>query len=177
MGIVLGAHFIAIPEGKSEDDWLPELVDSSDRLHHAARLYKARKLERLLISVSSRTADSTFIEKHKSLTVSLLEEWGVPKTAIDFDVVSRNTHENTLEAVSYLSKYPLSESVILITSAYHMPRAAESFARQGVTIIPAPTDYQNKQSTKWMPTTRSLHLSQVAIHEFVGLWWYRLKYW
>lgn len=55
-----------------------------------------------------------------------------------------NTRE---EAASYYKRYGNSTPLILVTSAYHMPRAVVWFRAQGVSVIPAPANYSVNR--KW----------------------------
>jgi uncharacterized SAM-binding protein YcdF (DUF218 family) len=64
-----------------------------------------------------------------------------------------------------------------VTSAGHMRRAIGVFRKNGMNPIPAPTDYQlpgNARYASW--TTSPIHLaaSDLAVHEYIGLAWYRL---
>ena len=68
--------------------------------------------------------------------------------------------------------------VFLVTSAGHMRRAAWSFEQQGLLPVAAPTDHLMPRSVRqasW--TTSALHLqaSDLALHEYLGLAWYRLR--
>ncbi|WP_422139828.1 YdcF family protein [Endozoicomonas sp. ALC020] len=70
-------------------------------------------------------------------------------------------------------------TVVLITHAWHMPRAVLSFERAGFKVIPAPTAFNSKEITwqkgaNWIPRVRNLRLSELALNEYLGLIWYRL---
>jgi len=67
--------------------------------------------------------------------------------------------------------------VFLVTSAGHMRRAVGVFSKKGVVPIPAPTDYmlpRKARHASW--TTNAVHLqaSDIAVHEYLGIAWYRL---
>ncbi len=66
----------------------------------------------------------------------------------------------------------------LVTSAGHMPRSMAAFARAGMQPLPAPTDHQlpkNVAQAKWGLSVFHLECSDLAVHEHLGLWWYRLR--
>jgi uncharacterized SAM-binding protein YcdF (DUF218 family) len=66
----------------------------------------------------------------------------------------------------------------LVTSAGHMPRALLAFRALGLNPLPAPTDFRAQRdlafANPW-PNPHSLMLSDLAIHEYLGLLWYRLQ--
>lgn len=70
--------------------------------------------------------------------------------------------------------------VLLVTSAFHMPRAMLCAAAAGVDARPYPVDYQSgpalplTQSLRPAPLDRLL-ATDLALHEFVGIGWYRLS--
>jgi len=63
---------------------------------------------------------------------------GVPEDAVLIDDLSRTTYENALGVKRVLGE----GSVLLVTSASHMPRAAGLFRKQGFTVNPAPCTYR-----------------------------------
>jgi uncharacterized SAM-binding protein YcdF (DUF218 family) len=82
------------------------------------------------------------------------------------------------------------DRVLLVTSALHMPRSLAIFKKQGITAIPAATDFHIVEDTltlaqttwqgnllSWVPQTENLHYLTRALKEYVGLLVYRLKGW
>lgn len=70
------------------------------------------------------------------------------------------------------------EPFFLVTSAGHMARSMAAMKRVGLAPIPAPTDYQTPKDwrhAELRPSAQSLFASDLAIHEYIGLLWYRLK--
>jgi uncharacterized SAM-binding protein YcdF (DUF218 family) len=70
--------------------------------------------------------------------------------------------------------------VALVTSAWHMPRAAGLFRKAGVSAVPCPTDYRSRadDTESWAYLkcdVESLERSTFAIHEWMGLLWLRLR--
>jgi uncharacterized SAM-binding protein YcdF (DUF218 family) len=63
---------------------------------------------------------------------------------------------------------------ILVTSAYHMPRAMRLMQRAGANPIPAPTGQLagreiGYEVQGWIPRSSSLHKTERALHEYMGL--------
>ena len=71
------------------------------------------------------------------------------------------------------------DRLILVTSAGHMPRSMALFKQAGMSPIPAPTDYQtNPQGIKledFNPKPDALRKAGLAIHEYIGLAWAKLR--
>ncbi len=108
---------------------------------------------------------------------TIREEFGVEVLALEDQ--SRTTWENAQFTREVLDQADIGR-VLLITHAIHMPRALEVFQRAGVDAVPAPTAFINREGgeaklSDWLPSARSLYLSQMALHEYVGQIWYRLR--
>jgi uncharacterized SAM-binding protein YcdF (DUF218 family) len=111
----------------------------------------------------------------------LLREWGIPSTALLTEGESINTRENALASHALLTPRGI-RRILLVTSAVHMPRAAAAFRKAGFEVAPAPADFRTgwakpNQILRWAPTPQSLFNSSAALHEWVGLWVYRLRGW
>jgi uncharacterized SAM-binding protein YcdF (DUF218 family) len=70
--------------------------------------------------------------------------------------------------------------IVLVTSAWHMPRSVWCFESHGFEVIPAPVDYLTEQEAydlrSYLPRWTTLSDSGQALHEYLGLLWYRLRY-
>jgi uncharacterized SAM-binding protein YcdF (DUF218 family) len=106
----------------------------------------------------------------------LLERLGVPAGSIIEEPSSRDTWEN---ARLTLTLVPGGGTVALVTSAYHLPRAALAFEAAGIRFVPAPTDFRARRRPydliSFLPSFRCLEESFQAIREYAGLAWYRLR--
>jgi uncharacterized SAM-binding protein YcdF (DUF218 family) len=115
-------------------------------------------------------------EAEAALAARFLRRLGIESESILLESQSRNTWENASNVISEFAF----ESVVLVTSAYHMRRAADSFTRQGVDVVPVPADFRsnalpyNLQS--FLPNHHELYTSTKALREYVGLLYYRLRY-
>jgi uncharacterized SAM-binding protein YcdF (DUF218 family) len=102
-------------------------------------------------------------------------ELGVPESAIRLTDVAQNTAQEA-EATKRLLNVP-NPSVLLVTSAFHMPRAQRLFERQGMHVVPYPVDFKvmARQNTPmdFLPSAESLAASDLAIRELVGRLYYR----
>lgn len=72
------------------------------------------------------------------------------------------------------------QRIVLVTHAFHMPRARLLFERAGLEVIPAPTAFFSHPGFDWLlsdflPQAKSLHTSYYALHEWLGLAWIALN--
>lgn len=156
------------------------LIDPSDRLLVAYRLYRAGKAPLIVSSggtlpILGQTAERPEAE----VMCSLLEEWGVPASAVLPESGSANTRENATRSYDLLSPLGI-RRILLVTSALHMPRAAATFRRAGFEVTAAPADFRTGwrgNALDWLPNPKSLIDSESALHEWIGLWTYRLRGW
>jgi uncharacterized SAM-binding protein YcdF (DUF218 family) len=108
----------------------------------------------------------------------VLEE-GIPPSRVILEDRSRSTHENALYAKDLLRPGP-EETWVLVTSAYHMPRAVGSFEAAGWKVIPYPVDYKVDPIIGLRPDFSlldGLSASTLAGKEWAGLVGYRLMGW
>lgn len=102
-------------------------------------------------------------------------ELGVPKEKVRWLTASRNTWEDAALVAQTLG----SSSLILVTSALHMPRALQSFWAQGLLPIPAPCGHRalpTRSVQAFFPSSHALSTSALALREHLALLWYRLRY-
>jgi uncharacterized SAM-binding protein YcdF (DUF218 family) len=107
-----------------------------------------------------------------------LEE-GILPTRIILEERSRSTHENAVYAKEMIRPQP-GESWVLVTSAFHMPRAIASFSAVGWPVIPYPVDYKIDPQTGLrlnFSLVEGLSASTLAGKEWAGLFGYRLMGW
>lgn len=121
-----------------------EVNGAGDRVIYAAALYKQGSAPYILASGGNLDWSPAAASPAEEMA-ELLQMMGVPETAIWLEKESRNTAENALFSRRLLEQKGVSK-IILVTSAMHMPRAAAMFARQGLDVIPAPTDYSLTQA-------------------------------
>lgn len=92
---------------------------------------------------------------------------------------SADTADNATMSAEILLQQGISR-IVLVTHAFHMPRARRAFASAGLEVVPAPMGYKVKHSAlpesplDWLPQVKSLRLSHWALHEWIGLAWYKL---
>ena len=107
------------------------------------------------------------------LTSIFLQKVGVKKEDIIMQPKPKTTEEEAIEIKNHLREKPF----ILVTSAYHMPRAMKLFEKYGLHPIPAPTDFKIKGYDSPLSTPKGKKLLQTdqAWHEYIGMLWNSLR--
>ena len=106
----------------------------ADRVTQAANLYFAGKVEKLLMSGDNRFVDYNEPEAMRRLAISL----GVPNDAIVLDYAGRRTYDTCYRAKVIFKV----DQAILVTQAFHMPRAIYLCNRLGVDSLGVDSDLQ-----------------------------------
>jgi len=157
----------------------PDLHGASDRVWHAARLYRAGKAP--LVVASGGTLpwkDQRFREATDMMR--LLTGWGVPPDSILLESSSASTYDNARFTAELALKRNI-ERVLLVTSAIHMRRALATFRQAGVDVVPTATDYrvveENRTLLAVLPDSKALSESTAAIREYVGYVVYDWRGW
>jgi uncharacterized SAM-binding protein YcdF (DUF218 family) len=104
----------------------------------------------------------------------LLIELGVARERVTVDGASNTTAASAAALRSLVG----SEPFLLVTSAGHLPRAIGVLEAQGLSPVAAPTDFQLPKDWRYAeakPTPLSLMVSDLAVHEYLGLLWYRVR--
>lgn len=147
-----------------------ELTSSAEREITFAQMARQYPQARLLMTGGNgNLSDQEFREADISPT--LLAALGVDTGRVVFERNSRNTYENALNSKPLILPQP-DENWLLITSAYHMPRSAGIFCRQGWRVLPWPVDHQTSKATLMrigLNLGVNLNTLRVALHEWAGL--------
>ena len=109
---------------------------------------------------------------------SLLDELGLLEARMVFERASRNTWENALYSRDQLAPRK-TERWLLVTSAFHMPRAVGVFRALDWPVVAYPVDYQTYPGggVPAFDPLGSLERVQLAAKEWIGLVYYRLRGW
>lgn len=163
-----GRRYFAPEDGQQHQPSEVTLV----RLRHAARLHRLTKLPLL---VSGGAPDGHGESEAEVMARSLKEDFGV--TVRWLESTSDNTAQNALHASLMLQKAGISR-ILLVTDALHMPRSERSFVQAGFEVVPAPTGFVSTRpldAASVIPGAAAMKNSHYALHEWLGLLWYRLR--
>jgi len=109
---------------------------------------------------------------------SIFESLGVGKARLIMERRSRNTYENAIFSKE-LAAPKAGEHWLLVTSAYHMPRAIGLFRKAGFDVEPYPVDWRVGRGTAEIlaftsTATDGLVRTDTAMREWIGLVAYRI---
>ncbi len=156
----------------------PQTNDAGERLVEGAMLALRFPQARLVFTGGSarvgRTEDTTDPSR---MVRDLWTALGIPEGRILLEQNSRNTAENAKLTLDLVQPKP-GETWVLITSAFHMPRAHETFTRQGWQgIVAWPVDFRSGDlsdgSGIWR-LDRNLQGVNLALKEYLGTLVYRI---
>jgi len=157
----------------------PALNEAAERMVEAAIL--ARRFPEAKIAFSGGDPGifyhaNTEAEGAKTLLTAL----GVAKDRLILEAKSRDTYENAAflkEELTRAGELGPGKRWLLITSAYHMPRAMGAFRKAGFAVEPWPVDYRTRGKADltrpFDKVSEGLRRVDVASREWVGL----LAYW
>ncbi|MBI2381659.1 MAG: YdcF family protein [Gammaproteobacteria bacterium] len=148
---------------------------SLERLRYGAWLARRLKLPVLL---SGGTVFGEATPEAVLMNQTLADEFGIAPRWLETE--SRNTAENARLSAQKLKAERIGHAY-LVSHAWHLPRAVPEFEKQGLAVTPAPLAFVsdselNHGPLPYLPSAAALHVSRLALHEWVGRLWYRLRY-
>jgi len=150
----------------------PGLNDAAERLTTALALHRAMPDLPLVVSgFSGRLNPRGWNEAE--ITGRLFEQQGLDPAGVRFEAESRNTAENARLTAAMVGA--ADRPWLLITSAWHLPRAVAAFRAENLAVLPYPVDYRTAPAQLVWPRDigGSLGLAGIALHEWLGM----LVYW
>jgi uncharacterized SAM-binding protein YcdF (DUF218 family) len=167
--VVLGGGHGDMPGLSSTNKlWPPSL----GRIAEAVRILHFLPDARLIVSGPGDGTHPT----HASVLAQAAVSMGVDRSRIQMIDTARDTEDEAHAVKALVGE----AKVALVTSAWHMPRAAALFRDARVHALPCPVDYSAKPTPGldlhdfgW--DVESLERSTHAVHERLGLLWLRLR--
>jgi len=146
---------------------------SRDRTTCGVDLYQGGYAGKLLV-----TGGDASIFGSGAIEAEHMKRWavrlGVPEDAIMLEDASRTTYENAAKTKQRLGD----ASILLVSSASHLPRATALFAKQGFRVTPAPCDYEVKHRPAGLlseltlfdalPSDGAIQKTREAVSEMAG---------
>ena len=157
----------------------PALNEASERIVEAVML--ARRFPEAKIAFSGGDAGILYKSSSEAEGAqTLLTALGVPQDRLILEAKSRDTYENAeylKEEFTRAGEVGPGKRWLLITSAYHMPRAMGAFRQAGFNVEPWPVDYRTRGKADltrpFDKVSEGLRRVDVASREWAGL----LAYW
>ncbi len=153
------------------------LNNQAERMTEAVALMRRNAHLRLLFTGGNGSISGEGASEAERAKV-LFDALGVDPSRVSYESASRNTYENALLTAS-LPGVDKTRPWILLTSAFHLPRAMRVFEHVGWNVTAWPVDYRTTAHASWFDF--SLHDGpatwQLALHEWLGYAAYRLPGW
>lgn len=149
-----------------------DLGEAGDRVWHAARLWKAGKAPKIVLSGNDIAGYLQF-----------LSDFGIPTTAIIREIESRNTEENAKFTARLLEGRD-KPTALVVTSYSHMRRSMMLFERYAPNVIaePVPIDYSSVNTfgpIDWgdfIPRVEQMYNNNRVWHECLGILGYQILF-
>jgi uncharacterized SAM-binding protein YcdF (DUF218 family) len=145
---------------------------SLERLRYAAFLHRASGLPILVTggkpgggTLSEGRIMQNILQSDYSISVRWVED------------ASRTTWENARFSAPLLKDQHV-QRIVLVTHAWHLRRAVPLFEAQGLSVIPAGLQFAHTRIDSifdLLPTPAGLRDSAFALHEWLGILWYKLR--
>jgi len=162
------------------EGWTPERpitsalsTSSTDRLIEGIRLWRELEGAAPLLFVGGIGPRGGRPEA--PLMAQAAQALGVPADALRWESASRNTFENAVAVRELLGDAPF----VLVTSAFHMPRAMLVFQHFGLEPVAAPCGHAARlvhSAWDFAPSSQTLWRSAQALREHLALVWYRMRH-
>jgi len=170
--VVLGG---AVRPELTQDWGMPALTDGAERMTSAVALAR-RHPEAKLIFTGGIAPDGEKGLTEADVARLFFSQMGLDVSRILFDAEAQTTWDNAKFAKE-LGQPQAGERWLLVTSAFHMPRAMAAFTKAGWQITPWPVGFKSRLAPSFLPSldlAEELTLLDYAAHEALGLAAYRL---
>lgn len=148
----------------------PQISNSVERILVGAEF--ARKHPRAKIIFSGGSGDPLDPETREAhYAPPVFAQMGLEPSRIIYEDKARNTAENATFSAE-IARPSVGETWVLITSAFHMPRAMGSFRQAGWKIVPYPVDFYTSPEVSLAPSfqlLKGLLSLSLPLHEYIGL--------
>jgi uncharacterized SAM-binding protein YcdF (DUF218 family) len=159
-----------------------DLTDAADRIMTGVEVVRLGKAPNLVLGGATRTAPGGREVSEPELTRQWLASW--PLTGVPMFILPgcHDTHDEALGTLALLKDRHW-KRVLLVTSAYHMRRAAAVFQTAGVPVVCVACDYQGRpggwEGWDWIlaPQQGPLRQLELWLHEEIGWEYYRVRGW
>lgn len=163
-----------------------EIAEEGDRVLYAAKLYREGKAPKVILA-GGRIYWKGGGQSEASDMAELIQTMGVPESALILETRSLNTYENATNVLQIVQQRNLNGSLLLVTSARHMPRSIAIFKKLGMSVIAAPTDFWTTDANenagflgvilRLLPDSEALDYTSMALKEWIGFSIYWLRGW
>lgn len=175
--VVLSAGRLIAPGPARVSEW-----GEANRFFGGLELFQANKA-RWIVFTAAWNGATPPTETEGEILRDLAIAMGVPRDRVLLTAKVANTVDEAREARQTLAGAGVeSPRVLLVTSAFHMPRATQTFSRAGFVVEPYPVDFWVSEARGFavmdvLPNASALLQTQTAVREFYGRAFYGLRDW
>lgn len=159
-------------EGGLQTEWL-----DPDRYFGGIALYKAGKAPILIFTRGQLPWTDQSVPEGDYLKAKAIDD-GVPDAAILLTDLVENTEEEAIATRKLLNEIA-EPKILLVTSAFHMPRASDVFKSQGIDVMSYPVDFKVRAQTNtfmsYLPSASALSQTSLYVREMLGRVYYSIK--
>lgn len=157
--------------------YIPNFTDAGERFEGGVALAQAGRAGWLIFTGAGMDWQGTTATEGDELKRLAIAR-GVPADKILVAGKVANTADEAA-AVAGLMRERGWKRVILVTTAWHMPRSAYQFKKAGVDCIPFPVDFRSDRTRNpsvidFVPRGEAWMQTETALRETYGYWFYRL---
>ena len=153
---------------------------STDRFLQAMHLFSIGKIKKIIISGGNGNLEEPELYSEAELVRRFMLENGIPDSAIIVETKSRNTHENAGFTKQIMIEHKIAGPCLLLTSAYHLPRAHKCFTKEKINVEDYPCDQLSGPRHfeiyhLLVPQAQDVMQWDMLIHEWVGYISYKIS--
>ena len=171
--VVLSGMIIRIKTKRGTDF---ELDPAADRIFAGIDLFKLNKAPYLILTKGKLPWSSGLSEGEYLKKIAI--KYGVPEKKIQLTEIAMNTDQEAKSIKKLISKN--NTKIILVTSAFHMPRAQKIFKAAGLDVVPYAVDFRNRHTKislmSFIPSAYSFGETSLFVREMIGRTYFNLKY-
>ena len=160
---------------KQDSTFHYEFSGAVDRIFAGINLLKMGKAQKIILTRGKLPWNKGVPEG--DYLAEFLQSQGIDPNRILLTEIVQNTND---EAKAISKMLPKTSEVILITSAFHMPRAEKVFQNQNLKIIPYAVDFRSSAKDidvlDFLPQANAFKDSSFYFREIIGRVYYSLRY-
>jgi len=143
------------------------------RLSEAVRLVKTNEQAKLLVSGAKFRSQIAHSEAMAAMAIEL----GVEASRIVYASDTKDTGDEIAFAKRWMEQNAKDSQggLVVVSSATHLTRAAMLLEGSGINHTMAPTDFRMLDAPWHRFSAYHLQNVDIAVHEYVGMLWYKLK--
>lgn len=161
---------------KGDSGLVYEWNEASDRIFSGINLMNKGKAPLLILTGGKLPWSIGKPEGEHLNEIAILQGISADKIQVTEDV--QNTDQEAKAIAKLLNQ--IDPKIILVTSAFHMPRAQKVFEAAGFTVSPFPVDFLTSADRMSLidliPSAEAFKKTSFVIRELIGRLYYELKY-